>query len=459
MDEPACPGCRALLQRIAALEARVAELTRLLEDATRAGKRQAAPFRKGPPKEQPRIPGRKAGDAHGAHGHRQPPPPEQIDEVHHAALPPACPDCGGRVEETHVACQHQVELPRRPVQRQFHIHVGQCRQCGRRVQGRHPLQTSAALGAAAAQLGPDLQAAIVVLNKRAGLAHGKISRTLRDLFGIRVTRGACAQVVLRAGRRCQPAYTAIEAATRSADWLVADETGWRIGGRPAWLHAWVGPEATCYAIDPKRSADRLQAVIGRDWDGVLIHDGFASYDRFQRALHQQCVAHLLRRADELLASARGGAVRFPRQVQALLRAGLADRARLTAAGAAPEAWEAVRWQRTVELAALLERPKTHPGNAALAGHLAAHLAEWFTFLEVPGLDATNWRAEQAIRPAVVNRKVWGGNRTTAGATAQAVLTSVLATCQQQARSALDYVSQTLRGWATALLPAQTLAMR
>jgi hypothetical protein len=26
----------------------------------------------------------------------------------------------------------------------------------------------------------------------------------------------------------------------------------------------------------------------------------------------------------------------------------------------------------------------------------------------PGIDATNHKAEQAIRPAVVNRKVWGG---------------------------------------------------
>jgi hypothetical protein len=39
-----------------------------------------------------------------------------------------------------------------------------------------------------------------------------------------------------------------------------------------------------------------------------------------------------------------------------------------------------------------------------------------TFLTHPGTDATNWRAEQAVRPAVVNRKVWGGNRTWRGAT-------------------------------------------
>lgn len=85
MAEPACPGCRELLKRVAELEAQVAELTRRLDDAVRAGKRQAAPFRKGPPKPDPKTPGRKSGDAHGKHGHRPPPPPEQIDECHDAA--------------------------------------------------------------------------------------------------------------------------------------------------------------------------------------------------------------------------------------------------------------------------------------------------------------------------------------------------------------------------------------
>ena len=68
-----------------------------------------------------------------------------------------------------------------------------------------------------------------------------------------------------------------------------------------------------------------------------------------------------------------------------------------------------------------------------------------TFLEVPGLDATNWRAEQAIRPAVVNRKVWGGNRTAAGAEAQSILMSVLRTCHQQARYSMAFIRQTLLG--------------
>src|SRR3984893_11371362 len=130
MDEPACPGCRALWKRVAELEAQVADLSRRLDDALRAGKRQAAPFRKGPPKPDPKTPGRKAGEEHGTHGHRPAPPPDQIRECHEAQLPDACPDCRGRLIETEVAQQYQTEIPRRPIVRQFHVPVGPWEESG-----------------------------------------------------------------------------------------------------------------------------------------------------------------------------------------------------------------------------------------------------------------------------------------------------------------------------------------
>jgi transposase len=68
----------------------------------------------------------------------------------------------------------------------------------------------------------------------------------------------------------------------------------------------------------------------------------------------------------------------------------------------------------------------------------------FTYLKFPGLEATNWRGEQAIRPAVVARKVWGGNRTPAGARTRGILMSFLRTCHQRAREALPLLTQLLR---------------
>ncbi len=57
--------------------------------------------------------------------------------------------------------------------------------------------------------------------------------------------------------------------------------------------------------------------------------------------------------------------------------------------------------------------RTHPDNERRDKHLDKHRGELFTFLKAPGIDATNYRAEQAMRPAAVNREVWGGNRTIA----------------------------------------------
>jgi transposase len=434
---------RQLQRQLEALQAENARLRADLDDARRAGKRQAAPFAKGPPKPQPRRPGRRAGPAHGTHGHRPPPPPERIDESHDAPLPDACPGCGGPLDETHVDQQFQTDIPRRPVVRQFDVHCGRCRACGRTCRGRHPLQTSDATGAAASQLGPDAQAAVVLLNKDAGLSHGKVAATLGTLFGISLTRGACAQVVLRAATRLQPAYAEIRQRLPAATTVTADETGWRIGGHPAWLHAWVGDDLTCYVISPRRNADALEQVLGIDWDGVLIHDGFASYDRFWAACHQQCLAHPLRRAHDLEQMQAGAAKRFPRQVIALFREALAVRDAYVAGEGDADLLPVVHARRVDELQALTERPRTNAANDTLARHLWVHAEQWFAFLRDPSIPATNHRAEQALRPAVVNRKVWGGNRTEAGAEAQGIVASVLRTCSQRVVSAFDYVRDTL----------------
>jgi transposase len=108
-----------------------------LDLAQRAARRQAAPFSKGAPTATPRAPGRRATPAH-------------VDEVVPVALPRQCPTCTGRVVLEATYPQYHEDLPvAPPVIRRFDVAVGRCTRCGRRVQGRHPLQTSDALGAAA----------------------------------------------------------------------------------------------------------------------------------------------------------------------------------------------------------------------------------------------------------------------------------------------------------------------
>ncbi len=195
-----------------------------------------------------------------------------------------------------------------------------------------------------------------------------------------------------------------------------------------------------------------EAILGLDYDGTMIHDGWSPYDQFNDTRHQQCLNHLLRRADEMEANATRGAVCFPRRVAELLRAGLDLRDRHVAGEISRHGLAVARGRLENQLSDLVFPPKMSAANERLAQHLRNHRDELFTFLRQPGLDATNWRAELAIRFGVILRKVWGGSRTWNGARAQSVLMSVWRTCWQQQRSALDFLSQLLRGNPVALTP-------
>lgn len=441
-DAPICPGCARRDQRIAELESRVNQLEQRLEELSRSAKRQAAPFSRGLPELGPKRPGRKGGEDYGTKAFRAAPP--VIDEVHEAPLPDRCPRCGGRVIPTRVDHQYQVEIPRRPIYRQFNVAVGQCACCAGRVRGRHPLQTSDALGCCASQVGPEAQAAVVMLNKELGLSQGKISRFFEGFFGIKLTRGGSCQIMLRAAERCEDNYRAIVKRIQQSRWIVPDETGWRIGGWPAWLHVAVTQDAVAYLTARERGVKASALLIGEGYAGKLIHDGYASYDRFWRATHQTCLGHLLRRCHDLLETATRGAVIFPRKVRALLQQALEvrdlrDRRRISVKAARAKA-DALQEQ----MARLLTPVKTNPANERFCRHLFRHSRQLFTFLRHKRIDATNFRAEQAIRPAVVNRKVWGGNRTEAGALAQSILMTVLFTAAKQGRDAMQFVSQVLR---------------
>lgn len=431
---------------VAARDARIAELERQLGEARRSGKRQAAPFSKGAPDDEPARPGRKSGGAHGRHGHRMSPsasPDRELD----APLPACCPHCGGGVDHERDAEQFQLDLPEvRPRVTRFRVGVGRCRDCGRRVQGRHPEQSSDALGAAASQVGPLTKAWANWLHYGLGLSFAKCARLLARL-GIDVSAGAICQAAQRTGGDLVPVHAEIVRRVNDAEMVVADETGWRVGGRSAWLWVATTEEATAYNVADGRGFEQATDLLDEDFDGVLVRDGWAPYRRYTKAAHQTCIAHLLRRCDELVADLPAGFRETPRQVGDILGQALAARG-LDEAGRAK-----VIEDLAERLELLATQPQGHHEVTKLVNHLHREADALFTFLARPGIDATNWRGEQAIRPAVVNRKVWGGNRTWRGAATQGRMMSVLRTAAQHSVDEIDYLARLARAPTPAAVPS------
>ena len=375
-------------------------LEKELEAARRAGRRQAAPFAKDRPQGRGGRPGRRAGAEYGRQGRRR--PPTQADETHVAPAPTSCPDCGGAVALDRVASQYQEDLPEvRPLVRRFDIEVGHCSQCQRRVQGRHALQTSDALGAAAAQLGPNVAALVVELHTELGMPLEKVVRVLRTQFGLSVTKGGLVQLLHRTADAAAPAYAALREQVRCSPVVTPDETGWRVNAILHWLWAFATPETTVYAICDGRGFAEAAAVLGPDFAGVLVRDGWVAYRGFKKAPHQTCLAHLLRRCKDLQAAHPDSP--WAGAVQAVLRDGLALRDRSNAGEISEHGLASARGRLAARLGRLIDTAPPLAAAERFAKHLANEFPAVFLFLCDPSIDATNWRAEQAIRPAVTSR--------------------------------------------------------
>lgn len=450
------PSYDELLRENARLRDRLGKLERLIDALQRQTKRQAAPFSRGEPKRSPSRPGRKGGAAYGTRARR--PVPSHVDETTQAPLPGRCPGCAGALMLERVADHYEEDLPAvRPHVRRFQIQIGRCEGCGKRVQARHRAQSSDAIGAAQVSLGPRATALAATLNKELGVPHGKVAKILGELGGLSVTPGGVAGAVARAAAKAEPSYDAICDGVAASAVVAPDETGWRIGGEHAWLHAFVGDGVTAYEIARGRGFAEASAVLGERFAGVLERDGWTPYRRFADAQHQSCTAHLLRRCAQMRETCQGGQARVPRAVEEILKSALDlrdARARITARtfGRRLAALE-----RRMD-AVLAMRP-VHPPNRRLIKHLRTERDHLFTFLKVDGVEATNWRAEQAIRPAVIARKHWGGNLTSAGAHVSEVLLSLTRSCRQQGLDAVEVIAELMRApcgtVAPLALPAST----
>ncbi|MGH9093424.1 MAG: IS66 family transposase [Acidimicrobiales bacterium] len=430
----------SLNETLAERDARVAELEDLLEESRRSGKRQAAPFRHGDPTENPKRPGRKTGAAHGRHGHRLPPP--EPDRSLEAALPDACPHCGGQIDHVRDAEQFQTDLPALPppATTRFNVAIGRCRTCGRRVQGRHPEQTSDALGAAGAQVGPNAKSWAAWLHYSLGVPFAKISRLFAERLGLSVTAGAICQSAQSTSTDLVPVSADIRAGINAAPVVVMDETGWRVNAEPWWTWVATTPGLTYYDVAAGRGFAQATGLLDADYSGTIVHDGWSAYGGYegatggyQAATHQTCVRHFTRRCEELIESLPDWARGTPREVRGLL-------------GEALDARDEGKKQRREVIADLTERvellhEQAHPHDECrkLVNHLYNNRRALFTFLADPDVDATSWRAEQAIRPTTVTRKVCGGNRSDRGAETQGRMMTLFRTASQQGVDAVEFL--------------------
>jgi transposase len=446
-----------LVQLVETLQQRVADLERInaelrAENARlrRRQQRQAAPFSKDAPLAAPKQPGRKPGQ--GRFVHRSAPPQDAYSTppIPVPVTASGCPHCGGTLVAAESEVASITDLPVQPpvVVRQYQVAVCRCQTCGRRVRGQHPDLAADQYGATAHRLGSRLLATAHSLHYQHGVPVRRVPAILAELTGVHLTQGALTQDAPRqATGPVGVAYQTLRAGMAQAERVHTDDTGWRVGGTPAQLMVFTTPTATVYQIRRQHRNQEVREILPSDYAGVLCSDRGKSYDAHELAAvkQQKCLCHLLRSVHELLETKWGRGRSFGLQVQQTLREALALWQAVQAGTATDYPTQVARLQaRMTEV--LRERAMPDPTNQRLLDDLRwRHTrGDLLRFLEDPRIEPTNNRAERALRPAVIARKVSQCSKTQAGADAHAAFTSVLRTAVQQGDSGAERLAHLRR---------------
>lgn len=406
-----------------------------IDELERTAARQAAPFRRREALKvaEPKRPGRPAGHR-GLRRER----PRHVDHVVEAPLT-ACPQCGKAVHDRSPLTQYIEELPPvRPVVTRLTTWKGICPQCGE-VHSTHPLQVSRAQGAAGVHLGPRAIAWATLLNKQFGIPLRKTCSILSRGFGLKLSAGGLTQMLHRVAAKLRPRYEALREQVQSSPVNYMDETSWYVGD-PHWV-LWVctAPQYTLYHVDPSHGGPVAEKLLGQNYVGALVTDCHGAYRRLKCPQHK-CIAHHLRALHKARAKNPSEASPYLDAWKQLWQDVMElhpQRASLTAEDFAQRraALEAT-WDR------LLAQNVTLPGDRYFLGRMRNTGSHHFGCL-YHDVETTNNRAERAIRPAVIARKISCGNRTERGASTWQILVSLATTAQQCGREFLEEITTSI----------------
>jgi transposase len=419
--------------QIAELTAKVEALQAEVERLKREGSRQAAPFSKGTRVAMPKKPGRKPGK--GLFRYRAVPEPATlpVSPIEVPVTLSACPACGGRLVAAGVEWASTTDLPEavRPQIRQFRVAVSRCTACGQRVRGQHPDLAPDQYGATAHRVGDRVMASAHVLHYGIGVPLRKVPAVLHELMGVRVTQSALTQdAQRRAAGSVGAVYEQLRARVQEAEAVHTDDTGWRVGGEPAHLMAFETAAVAVYQIRERHRNEEVREVVPADYEGVLVTDRGRSYDAIELAgvRQQKCLAHIQQSLSEVLEHQRGKARAFGSRLKGLFRQALDLRHDYHQGKRTGFAVHAQHLKDAITHH-LRDRPLTDPDNRRLLNELGWHhdRGNLLRFLDDPRIEPTNNRAERALRPAVIARKVSQCSKNARGAQTFAAFTSVVRT--------------------------------
>jgi transposase len=432
------PRVRAYMEQ---LHANIADLhTRIAEIQSKQGKNSINsshppssehPHAK-PTRPAPKSPRRSGGQPGHAKHQRPLLPTEQCQQVI-PCVPPTCRRCAAPLSGTDPQpLRHQVwELPEiKPSVTEYQRHRLTCR-CGTVTCGALPA------GVSTRQAGPRLIAFSGLLMSCFRQSKRRAALFLSMILNQPACPGWMVSLQKLAAEAVQPAYDELVRQLRQQAVLYIDESPTKEGKTKSWIWTFVAATFTLFATRTSRAADILTDWLGEAYTGVIHCDRARMYWSFGRL--QWCWAHLKRDFQGLIDSRCHTARRLGRDLMRPTKElfALWEKVR-DGTLSRPQFVEQMRPIRT-EVESLLLRGYFNARVHGFCKGLWEHRQNLWTFVEVEGVEPTNNAAEQALRQAVIWRKLSFGTQSAEGSRFVERLLTVVETCRRQKRNVLSWM--------------------
>jgi len=263
---------------------------------------------------------------------------------------------------------------------------------------------------------------ILILRFRCSLSLAKVALVLETGFGLKTSKAGLARILKQAECHLKERYQQLVKIIRKGDILYADETGWQVKGKSAWLWIMASEEATVYQASESRGKDIFKSMYGKSRAQVM-HDGYKGYHWIPKEKTLSCWAHFLRFAYEETHHLKRGSPGIR------LRDKLVDTYHLKQQKdkLSEEALHALLRRQIKSLLLIKSRLKPVKNIQRRLGEQKQGLIN--ALLYSP--DGTNNLAERELRPMVMAKKTSFGSDTFTGMETNAVLGSIVQTLTRE----------------------------
>lgn len=421
-----------LSAKAAALEAEIARLKARSDRPPKTPDNSSLPPSHGHKKTTEFVKNRRKKKAHlGAHRPLHPDPTHRRD-----VLASACGHCGADVSQSpQDACEvyDRIEIPPiAPEITRVSLHGGVCPCCARRFKAEAPAGLEPG-----SPFGPNLRAFVIYLRFTQGVGFERLSRLMKDVFGLDISEGALVNILSAAREGFAAANAAIRARLLSGSVICSDETGLRVGKRSWWLWVFHHRENACFLTHPRRSKEAVEEFLGDVRPQVWVADRYGAQAGWAED-RQVCLAHLLRDTQYVIDEGDGV---FAPALRHFIGVTCDEAGRRDTWNDATLKIHKRRLE--AQLDRILVLTPVHPAGVKWKKTIEKLRPNLLVFMSNRDVPPTNNESERSLRPCATYRKITNGFRSQWGAQQYADIRSVIETGRRQSIGALQAIRKAL----------------